>query len=219
MSWNYILFDLDGTITDSGEGILNCVKYALESAGLQIPPEKELWQFIGPPLIDSFQNFSGMSFKEAEQAVRKYRERYSTVGIFENKLYKGIDTVLAKLKEEGFLLAVATSKPEEYTKRILEHFAVAGYFDEVVGSTMDGKRNKKADIIREVFRRMQISEESKPEVIMVGDRKHDILGAKDCGIASLGVTWGFGSKQELKEYQADYIVYQVEELLDFFHTK
>jgi phosphoglycolate phosphatase len=160
-----------------------------------------------------------MSFKEAEQAVRKYRERYSTVGIFENKLYKGIDTVLAKLKEEGFLLAVATSKPEEYTKRILEHFAVEGYFDEVVGSTMDGKRNKKADIIREVFRRMQISEESKPEVIMVGDRKHDILGAKDCGIASLGVTWGFGSEQELKEYQADYIVYQVEELLDFFHTK
>jgi len=102
MSWKYILFDLDGTITDSGEGILNCVKYALEAAGRQIPPEKDLWQFIGPPLIDSFQHFSGMHYDEALWAVEKYRERYISAGIFENKLYQGMDTVLARLKEKVF---------------------------------------------------------------------------------------------------------------------
>ena len=217
MSWKYILFDLDGTITDSGEGILNCVQYALQAMGRQVPPEKDLWQFIGPPLIDSFQDFSDMSYDEALQAVEKYRGRYSSVGIFENKLYQGMETVLAGLREKGFLMAIATSKPEEYTIRILEYFGIAGYFDEVVGSTMDGQRNRKADIIREVFCRMHIKDESKHEVIMIGDRKHDILGAKECGIASLGAAWGFAPEHELEEYQADYIVQEVKDLPAFFN--
>ena len=216
MTWKYILFDLDGTITDSGEGILNCVRYALEAAGRPVPPEEDMWQFIGPPLIDSFQEISGMDYDEALRSVEKYRERYSSTGIFENKLYQGIDTVLGSVKEGGYLMAIATSKPEEYTERILEHFAIAGYFDEVVGSTKDGRRNRKADVIREVFNRMDITEESKPGVIMVGDRKYDILGAKECGIASLGVAWGFGPEHELEEYQADYIVRQVRDLPAFF---
>lgn len=216
MSWKYILFDLDGTVTDSREGILNCVRYALEAAGKPVPPEQELLQFIGPPLIDSFQSFSGMSQAEAQQAVEKYRERYGEVGLFENKLYKGIDTVLAGLKEKGFLVALATSKPEKYSVRILEHFGILKYFDEVVGSTMDGSRNKKEDIIKEVFRRMDITDLLKPQVIMVGDRKHDILGAKECGIASLGVYYGFAPEHELEDYHADYIIHELEEMFSFF---
>lgn len=217
MSWKYILFDLDGTVTDSGTGILNCVRYALEASGRQIPSDKDLQKFIGPPLIDSFQTFSGMSHDEALWAVEKYRERYSSTGIFENKLYQGMDDVLAALKKHGFVTAIATSKPEEYTIRILEHFGIAGYFDEAVGSSMDGQRNRKADIIMEVFKRMQIKEESKPQVIMVGDRKYDILGAKECGIASLGAAWGFAPEHELEEYQADYIVQKVADLYAFFN--
>lgn len=216
MAWKYILFDLDGTLTDSREGILNCIKYALEAMNKTIPSERELLQFIGPPLIDGFQNITGMSYDEAVIATEKYRERYSTVGLFENKLYKGIEQVLAVLQENGFLLALATSKPEEYSVRILEHFDIKKYFSEIVGSTLDGSRNKKVDVIREVFARMGITEEQKQEVIMVGDRKHDILGAKECNIASLGVYYGFAPEHELEECKADYILHEVSELVSFF---
>lgn len=217
MSWKYILFDLDGTVTDSCSGIINCVKYALEAFGKPIPSEEELLQFIGPPLVDSFQNVIGMSSEEAVEATAKYRERYGTVGLFENALYEGMDKVLAGLKEKGYLVALATSKSEEYSVRILEHFGIKDYFDEIVGSTLDGKRNQKADVIKEVFRRMQITEEMKEQVIMVGDRKHDILGAKSCGIASLGVYYGFAPEHELEECGADYIIHKVDELFSFFH--
>lgn len=216
MSWKYVLFDLDGTITDSKAGILNSVRYALEAVCKPVLPEEELMQFIGPPLIESFQAFAGMNYDEAMQAVEKYRERYGTVGLYENKPYDGIEQVLSALKKKGFLVAIATSKPEEYSKRILEHFGIEGYFDEVVGSTLDGSRNKKADVIREVFRRMHITEAQKPESIMVGDRMHDILGARECGIACLGVAYGFAPEHELEEYRADYIIHTVEELFSFF---
>ena len=216
MAWKYILFDLDGTVTDSKEGICNCVKYALEAAKRPIPTEEELMKFIGPPLIESFQKFSDMTFEEALQATETYRERYSVTGLYENRLYKGMDQVLSTLQKAGYQLAIATSKPEEYSVRILEHFGIARYFDEIVGSTLDGGRNAKADVICEVFRRMNIQEEEKDTVIMVGDRKHDILGAKECGIASCGVCYGFAPAGELEEYGADYLVYRVEELLSFF---
>ena len=217
MNWKYILFDLDGTVTDSCLGIINCVKYALEAFGKPIPPEKELMQYIGPPLVESFQCFAGMSSEEAVEATAKYRERYSTVGLFENALYDGMDKVLAALKNKGYMVALATSKPEEYSVRILEHFGIEKYFDEVVGSTLDDKRNRKADVIKEVFRRMHITEEMKEQVIMVGDRKHDILGAKECGIVSLGVYYGFAPENELEECGADYIIHEVDELFAFFH--
>ena len=196
MAWKYILFDLDGTVTDSKEGICNSVKYALEAAKRPIPTEEEL--------------------EEALQATETYRERYSVTGLYENRLYKGMDQVLSTLQKAGYQLAIATSKPEEYSVRILEHFGIARYFDEIVGSTLDGGRNAKADVICEVFRRMNIQEEEKDTVIMVGDRKHDILGAKECGIASCGVCYGFAPAGELEEYGADYLVYRVEELLSFF---
>lgn len=213
MIWKYILFDLDGTVTDSSEGIKNCLKYALEAAGIPIPSEEELYSFMGPPLIDSFQEITGMNYEEAVQATKKYRERYSTVGLFENRLYEGIDKVIYSLKQQGHKLAIATSKPEEYSVRILEHFGIAGYFDEIVGSTLDGSRNTKSAVIKEVFRRMNIKEAEKSQVIMVGDRKHDIIGARECQIASCGVYYGFAPENELEEYGADFIVYKVEELL------
>jgi len=216
MVWNTILFDLDGTLTDSKEGIINSMKYALAAMGCPVPPEEELLQFIGPPLMDSFQVLSGMGSEWAVQALVKYRERYSTVGLFENKLYEGMEEVLATLQSQGYCLAVATSKPEEYSVKILEHFGVAQYFTEIVGSTLDRTRDKKSEVIQEALRRLHLTGEQTKKVIMVGDRKYDILGAKKCGIQSLGVYYGFAPKGELEEYGADYIIHEVSELLSFF---
>lgn len=219
MRWKYILFDLDGTLTDSREGILNCVKYALEAFGKEIPSEEKLLQFIGPPLVEGFQRITGMTKDEAVLATAKYRERFGTVGLFENRVYDGIDTVLEKLKEKGYVLAVATSKPEEYSVRILEHFHLAAYFTAIVGSTFDESRSRKADVIQEALRRLGIAEDAKKDVIMVGDRKHDILGAQECGLTSLGVYYGFASEHELETFHADHIVQKVTDLLTFFEAE
>lgn len=214
MSWKYILFDLDGTLTDSQEGILNCVKYALEDCKREIPPHEELLQFIGPPLIEGFQKITGMSYEEARKATEKYRERYNTVGLFENAVYAGIENMLADLKKQGKTLAVATSKPEPTSLRILEHFHLTSYFDVITGSSLDGRISKKTDVIIETLSRLNIDEEKKKDLIMVGDRKYDILGAKACGLTSLGVYYGFAPKNELEENGADYIVNTVSELWD-----
>lgn len=216
MAWKYILFDLDGTLTDSSEGILNCVKYALEAANREIPDSKTLLRFIGPPLIDSFQEIIGMDYEAALKATVKYRERFSVIGLFENKPYEGIALALSRLKSQGKILALATSKPENYSIRILQHFHLMKYFDVVVGSIIDGasqKRGSKAEVIQEVFRRLQIDEEEKKDVIMVGDRRQDIAGAKACGIASLGVYYGFAEPGELEEAGADYVVWAVDEIM------
>ena len=212
MAWKYILFDLDGTLTDSSEGIVNCVKYALESAGKEIPEQKELLGFIGPPLVDGFQEIVGMTREEAAVATAKYRERYSVIGLFENQPYDGIALLLSRLKSQGKILALATSKPECYSIRILQRFNLMKYFDVTVGSTLDGARNHKPDVIREVFRRLRLSPEDMEQVIMVGDRKQDILGAKECGISSLGVYYGFAELGELEQAGADQIAWSVEEV-------
>lgn len=217
--WKYILFDLDGTLTDSREGIIKSVKYALESKGISVPDEKELLRFIGPPLVDGFQEITGLSKEEAVWATGKYRERYRDIGLFENQIYDGMDRVLSMLKGKGKILSLATSKPEEYSIRILDHFHLDKYFQENTGSTLDGKRNQKADVIREALRRLGIGEDQKQDVLMVGDRKHDILGAKQCGIASLGVYFGFAERGELEAAGADYIVNSVEELEHFFRER
>lgn len=216
MVWKYVLFDLDGTLTDSKEGIINCVRYALEEMKKPIPPEEELLEMLGPPLRDGFYEVAGLSYEEAEEAVKKYRERFSVTGLFENRLYDGMEQVLETLQKRGYLLAVATSKLEEYTIRILEHFGIKEYFTEIAGSTPDGTRNEKADIIREALARLGVTEEQKKEVIMIGDRKYDILGAKECNIASLGVSYGFAQENELEECKADYILNEVSDLLSFF---
>ena len=213
MAWKYILFDLDGTLTDSSEGIVRCVRYALEAAGREIPDYKTLLRFIGPPLVEGFQEVTGMRYEDAIVSVAKYRERYNIIGLFENKPYDGIASVLDKLKRQGKVLAVATSKPENIAVRILQHFRLLSYFTVVVGSTLDGRRDSKQAVIEEALLQLQITEEQKKEVIMVGDRKHDILGARANGITSLGVYYGFAETGELEAAKADHIVWSVEESL------
>ncbi len=212
MEWNYFLFDLDGTITDSSEGIINCVIYALEAAQEEPIDKKELLRFIGPPLIEGFQEIAGMSRERAVEATAKYRERYSVIGLFENKLYDGIEELLKELKSQGKTVVLATSKPEVYAVRILQHFHLMKYFDEVVGSTLEGIRNHKKDVIEEVFHRLTISTEEKNRVLMIGDRKQDVEGAKACGITCAGVYYGFAEPGELENAGADYIVQNIEEL-------
>lgn len=215
MSWKYILFDLDGTITDSSEGILNCVEYALASMGHAVPGREELFKFIGPPLINGFQEITGLSYKEAVEATARYREKYSVTGLFENIPYNGIENMLKSLKENGKIIAIATSKPEEYAIRILEHFKLARYFNEITGSTLDGSRNNKQAVIEECFLRLGLSSSNKSNIIMIGDRKHDIIAAKQCGITSAGVYYGFADKGELEEAGADYILNTVQEVTAF----
>lgn len=214
--WKYILLDLDGTITNPQEGIFRCIRYALESLGWQTPDEQTLRKFVGPPLSVGFQDIMGMSPDEAELATNKYRERYRRDGLFEASLYSGIDRVLQHLSDSGCQISLASSKPEEFSGRILEHFGVAQYFQEITGDTLRGERHTKQAVIEEALRRLQVTDEEKAKVLMIGDRKYDILGAKACGIASLGVYFGFAERGELEEAGADYTVQTVEELLQFF---
>lgn len=208
-----ILFDLDGTLTDPKEGITKCVQYALKYFNIEVSDREELLCFIGPPLIDSFQDFYGFSPDDASVAVDKYRERYREIGIFENKIYDGIIDMLSACKNAGKTICLATSKPEEFARRILEKYGMTEYFDEVVGSTLDGRINAKSDVIKEAFRRLGINtHEQLTKVIMVGDRKHDIIGAKACDIQCVGVRFGYAEKGELEAAGADYIADTVLEL-------
>ncbi len=205
----YILFDLDGTLTDPKEGITKSVQYALRKFGIEEKCDK-LTAFIGPPLEESFSSLYGFEKEKSKQAVLYYRERYTDIGIFENKLIPGIREVLAQLTEAGKVLAVATSKPTDFAVRICEKFELSQYFDLIVGSEFDGTRTKKNEVIEEVLNRIHCN---KDEVIMIGDRKHDINGAKQCGIKSVGVEYGYAEKGELQNAKADYIVQGPYELL------
>lgn len=216
MKWKYLLFDLDGTLTDSHEGIVNSVKHAYRAMGIPIPPDDELLSFIGPPLIDSFQEIAGLEYSEAEKAVAIFRERYYVTGLFENRVYDKIEETLGELREKGYVLAVATSKQEPIAVRVLEHFGLQRYFDVVAGGTMDDTRRSKADVIREALHRLNVSDADRASAIMIGDRKHDIIGAKECGIASLGVYYGFAPAGELEAYGADHVIRDVGELVPFF---
>lgn len=207
---NIFLFDLDGTLTDPGMGITNSVAYALAQYGIQAEDRTVLYPFIGPPLRESFMKFYGFSEEKAEEAVWKYREYFSDKGLFENEVYPGIKEMLGGLKNAGARLFVATSKPTGYSKQILDHFELSEYFEDIQGSTMDGSREKKADVIAYLLNVNHIQE--KEEVIMIGDRRQDTDGAKENGLDSCGVLYGYGSRDELEEAQADYIAENVEEL-------
>ncbi len=209
--YNYALFDLDGTLTDPSLGITNSIMHALAKMGRTIPPREELYCFIGPPLVPAFQEFTGMTPEEAEQAVVFYREYFSVDGLFENTPYDGIEAVLAKLRKRGVTLAVATSKPEKFAVRIIEHFGLAPYFTVVCGATMDSSRSKKGDVIAYTLGQLGITDKS--SVLMIGDRHHDIEGAKENGLASAGVLWGFGDEAELKNAGADAIAHSMDELV------
>lgn len=211
--YKIILFDLDGTLTDSSEGICKSLQYALERIGRPVPELKELECFIGPPLKTSFKLYQNLEGPEAERAIAFYRERYAKVGKFENKPYDGIIELLGKLKDAGYILAVATGKPELYAGDIIEHFGMGEYFTEVVGGDLEGKRDRKEDVIREVLKRLSVTAEEACEcAVMIGDRHFDVEGAKAVGIDCIGVTFGFGNATELKEAGADYIADSVTEL-------
>lgn len=220
--YQYVLFDLDGTLTDPKEGICKSVQYALHAKNIEEPDLDRLEPFIGPPLMASFQEFYGMDEENAQEAVRKYRERFETVGLYENVLYPGIKQFLAALCEKGVHLAVASSKPQEFVEKILEHFEIRRHFEVVVGSEKDGRRVEKSQVIREALRRLfdtEITEAALTDgsipiqkMLMVGDRKFDILGAEAFGIKSVGVTYGYAAEGELEEAGADILADDLEEL-------
>lgn len=207
MSYKYILFDLDGTLTDPAEGITKSVAYALRHYGIEPPPLEELFPFIGPPLADSFMEFYGFDKKKAAEAVWVYREYFTVTGKYENKVYDGIAGLLCELKKSGYRLAVATSKPEVLAADILEHFGLAEYFDIIRGSMLDGTRVKKHEVIQAVLD--EFVPDRMDEVIMVGDRKFDVEGAAEFGMDCIGVLFGYGGREELEQAGARYIAEDV----------
>ena len=202
-----IFFDLDGTLTDSGEGIINCAILALNHFGLPVPSREELRVFVGPPLRDTFLKF-GVPADRIDEAVTVYRGRYTTVGKFENFPYPGIRSLLEKLKAQGHKLYVATSKPETLSVEILEKFDLAQYFDIICGATMDGCRDAKSAVIAYLLEQLQDTEET----VMVGDTAFDVIGAKAHNIPTIGVSWGYGSIEDMKSAGAKAIAHNMDEL-------
>lgn len=203
-----IFFDLDGTLTDSGEGIINCAALALEHFGLPVPSRKEMRVFVGPPLDQTFIKF-GVPADKADEAIRVYRSRYIPIGKFENTPYPGIHEALQTLKEQGHRLFVATSKPEEMSIEILEKFELAQYFERICGATMDGSRSHKADVIAYLL--AQVDNISK--AVMVGDTAFDVTGAAAHGIPTIGVSWGYGEVADMEEAGAAAIAHSMDELV------
>ncbi len=210
--WTTVLFDLDGTLTDSGEGITRCVQYALRKEfDIRVENLHELDCFVGPPLKEQFMSYAGLNEEDAERAIRAYRERYRTRGIYENRLYDGIPELLAALARRGMLMAVASSKPTEFCREILRYFGIEQYFRVVVGSEMNGERTRKSDVVEEALRQLGMTG-MKRQAVLVGDRLYDVEGAKEAGIGSIGVTFGYGSREELENAWPDCIVDNTREL-------
>lgn len=208
----HILFDLDGTLTDSGAGITKAVQYALSKFDIHVENLNDLNHFVGPPLHDSFRHHYGFSDRDIETGVDHFRDYYDEKGVFDNKPYHKVDETLAKLKEHGYALGVATAKPHETAHQVLNHFKLSGYFDHIVGADYTDNIPQKDTIIRECLGKF--TENSKEKYIMIGDRKHDIIAAQKNGIQSVGVLYGYGSEEELKNAGADHIVSHHGEILE-----
>ena len=208
--YSYVLFDLDGTVTDPEEGITKSVQYALQHFSIEVQERRELYKFIGPPLKDSFMEFYGFTEQQAGEALLKYRERFEVTGWRENVVYDGMEKLLRHLRSRGKRIMLATSKPEVFAEQILVYFGLRDYFDFVGGASLDGRRNYKADVIRYVLDANGISNREK--TVMVGDRKFDILGAKEFGLETVGVLYGYGDREELTTAGADHLVESVAEL-------
>lgn len=207
MGYETIYFDLDGTLTDSGPGIMNAVAYALKALGWRVPEREALRRYVGPPLVDSFQRYEGMRLDAARQAVEQYRVYYNVTGKFENTPYPGIRALLARLREKGRRLIVATSKPEALSVEILEHFDLARYFDFIAGSTLDETRMTKAQVLRYAMARG-----GNENAVMVGDRCYDVEGARENGLSCVGVAYGYGGRAELEAAGAISVAETVPEL-------
>ena len=206
--FQYVLFDLDGTLTDPREGITKSVQFALAQQGISEPDLKKLEPFIGPPLKDSFMEFYGMTEEQAAQGVADYRKRFAPIGKFENEVYPGIPEMLGSLKRAGIRLAVASSKPETFVWDILKYFKLDGYFDVVTGSELDGTRSRKEEVVEEALHRLELDGQpvSRENCVMVGDRRFDIEGGRQFQLTTVGVTYGYAAKGELEAAGADYIV-------------
>ena len=210
--FQYIIFDLDGTLTDSGEGITKAAQYALKHFGIEVEDLNDLRKFVGPPLRDSYKNFYDFDDEKAEIGITKFREYYTDKGIYENKVYDGVEETLKELKDNGKKLIVATSKPEVHAKVVLDHFDLAKYFDFIGGADLEETRVRKSDVIKYSMENVGIDDLSK--VIMVGDREHDIIGAKENNIKSIGVLYGYGDVVELTQARADYVVEKPQDIID-----
>ncbi|WP_426350940.1 HAD hydrolase-like protein [Alloiococcus sp. CFN-8] len=210
MKYKYILFDLDGTLTDSQEGITKSVQHALKYFDIIEEDLSKLICFIGPPLKDMFCEKYGFSEEVALMAIERYRERFSELGWAENALYPGVKETLEKLKAKGLILAIASSKPEFFVNKIVEHFGIKDYFNAIVGSELDGTRINKCEVVEEAIRRLGLTSEDRQLSVLVGDKIHDVEGAHSSGIHCIGASYGFGTDEELQE--AEYVINSIEEL-------
>ena len=208
MTYNAVFFDLDGTLTDSGEGIINCATLALNHFGLPVPSRQEMRVFVGPPLDQTFIRY-GVPADKTDEAIRVFRSRYTTVGKFENFPYPGVREMLEALKEQGCRLFVATSKPESLANEVLNHFDLAKYFEKICGATMDGSRSHKADVIRYLLAQVSGVE----NVVMVGDTAYDVIGAAEHQIPCIGVSWGYGLIEDMEKAGAVGIAHSPEALM------
>ena len=210
--FDYLFFDLDGTLTDPGLGITNSFKYAFEKLGLEIPSYETLCTYIGPPLPETFRTFFGSDEDKVAEGVKFYREHYAEKGLYENLVYSGIAEMCEQLKANGKHLTVATSKPEKFAIKIMDHFGLSKYFDFICGSNMDESRSDKAQVIEYAIKCNNITDKSK--ILMIGDRKHDVIGAKKNGLKCCGVLFGYGDRKEHEAAGADFIAETVPDLLN-----
>lgn len=206
----YIFFDLDGTLTDSAEGITNSVAHVLDHYGISVEDKSSLNVFVGPPLVESFMKYYDFDHEKAKKSVGIYREYFEDKGMFENAVYPGIPELLAGLKKDGYQLCVATSKPEQYSVKILEHFGLAEYFEMIGGADMNETRVHKGDVIRYVMESRGLT--NPDEIVMVGDRENDMNGARQNHMEAVGILYGYGSHEELENAGAGHIAATVEEL-------
>lgn len=211
----YVLFDLDGTLTESGPGIMNAAKIALNHFGIEENNVGNLHKFVGPPLTESFGQRYGMNEADTQEAIAVFRKYYNVTGIYENSVFEGIQEMLQQLKSNGLLLSIASSKPRPMIDIVVDHFDIRKYFDVIVGCELDGTRSQKKEVVDEVIRLFgELSGDRAvlEHSIMVGDRMYDVNGARECGLECIGVTYGYGTRQELQEAGAAYIVDSVNEL-------
>jgi phosphoglycolate phosphatase len=208
--YKYILFDLDGTITDPKLGITKSIQFALSNFGIKVTDLHSLIPFIGPPLKETFSKHYSFDEENVLKAIEKYREYFRDIGIYENLLYDGMDNLFQKLVDNNKTLIIATSKPTVFAKRILEYFNINHYFTFISGSELDGTRSKKSDVIHYALIQNNIT--NLKDVLMVGDREHDIIGANEIGIDSVGVLYGYGDYDELTKAKATYLASNLEEL-------
>ncbi len=205
-----LLFDLDGTLSDSSEGITKAVQIALHHFGIEEPDREPLKRFIGPPLTMAFQNYYHLGDEDTKTAIKEYRKYYNTKGIFENKLYDGMKELLEELHHKGYTLITASSKPECYVETITKYFGVDGFFVFLAGSELDGRRTDKQEVIRYALQKAGVTDLS--TVLMIGDRHFDVTGAHQVGVSVVGVCYGFGTRQELEQAGADVLAETVQDL-------